>query len=92
MQRPTIGEIAEAREHCRDAIDNDLWPNPSQVDVLLAATEPPTDAEIIERYNALLKRKGWRDAGNAVWFADGIEAFLGRTRPTCVCGRCPAKP
>lgn len=99
--RPAPEEIAAARGRLRDSgvVDNNIGSINDGLDiaairVLLAATEPPTDEEIVTRYNAFLSQKGWKDKGNAIWFADGIEAFIGRARhvSTCACGRCPVKP
>jgi hypothetical protein len=94
--RPTPEEIAEARVEIKayragEAMRGCLL---DHVDTLLAATEPPTDQEIAERYKAFLVRKGYQDRGNAIWFADGVWEFVGRAprASTCACGNCPAKP
>ncbi len=75
MQRPTIGEIAKARDHCRDAVENDLWPDPSQVDVLLAATEPPTRSEVLCVFASLQRTHAESMAISTV------THFLGMAKP-----------
>jgi hypothetical protein len=91
--RPTPEQIAESRAEVlayragkpfRGALLD-------HIDVLLAATNPPTDAEIMDKYKAFLNRTGYEDKGLSLWFADGVEAFIGRTRQTCVCGKCEVK-
>lgn len=100
MSRPTPEEIAEARQMLIDGgtaeangrcivDDGEL----DAIRTLLAATEPPTDDDIVRRYKEFLERKGYQDRGHAIWFADGVEAFIGRKREkSCVCGKCPVKP
>lgn len=101
--RPAPEQIAADRSRLQITLGIQLLAEPGEIrlepeDVaalqrLLAATEPPTDAEIVERYNAFLERKGYVDRGHAIWFADGVEAFIGRTRhASCACGRCSVNP
>lgn len=77
--RPTIAQIAEAcahfERHLNDLADDDQGP----AKVLIDAVNPPTDEEVVQRYDEFLKRKGYRDIGNALaWFADGVGEFIGR--------------
>lgn len=104
MTRPTPEQIKESRRLLSEPVEQ--WnkagrsglPVLTQHDMealenLLAATEPPTDEEIVARYKAFLERKGYEDRGHAIWFADGVEAFIGRKRyEGCACGKCPVKP
>jgi hypothetical protein len=92
--RPTPEQIKEARADAEKLLVGEFVAKPSDaIRTLIAATEPATDEEIIARYNAFLERKGFQDAGHVIWFADGIEAFLGRVRKprTCACGKCPVQ-
>jgi len=78
--RPSIEAIAEARAHFERHLNDLAAEDQKHVQTMIDALKPPTDIEIVERYQAFLDRRGWPDHGNSIWFADGVEAFIGRER------------
>lgn len=103
VPRPTIEQIKAARERLSSRLQSEdgsstqdvvLLTNESidAVRVLVAALEPVTDDEIYNRYESLLRAKGYSDQNELLPFAWGVEAFIGRAKSnSCACGNCKVK-